>query len=215
MRKLFFSQYLNAKGKFYAGEGMEKTIKNLVKAFIGESQARNRYTFYAKIAKKEGFEQIAEIFLITAENEKEHASWLFKLINQLKEKSGKGFEEIKVEAVAPISLGNTAENLKAAIAGENYEYTQMYPEFAKVAEEEGLEDIAKRLRAIAIAEKHHEERYKKLLKEVETGTVFKKEKEVWWVCRECGYMYFGKEPPEKCPSCGHPRSYFQIKCEEY
>jgi len=194
---------------------MKNTIENLVKAFIGESQARNRYTFYAKTAKKEGFEQIAEIFLTTAENEKEHASNLFKLINDLKKKSNEKLDEIKVEAVAPTVLGSTTENLKAAIAGENHEHTIMYPEFANVAEREGFPEIAKRLRAIAKAEEHHEERYKKLLREVEAGTFFKKEKDVWWVCRECGYIHFGKEPPEKCPSCDHPRSYFQLKCEEY
>ncbi|MEM5794355.1 MAG: ferritin family protein [Candidatus Aenigmatarchaeota archaeon] len=194
---------------------MKKTIENLAKAFVGESQARNRYTFYSKVAKKEGFEQIAEIFLITAENEREHASWLFKLINELKKKSKEKIEEIKVEASVPTTLGSTAENLKAAIAGENYEYTKMYPEFAEIAEKEGLKEIAKRLRAIAIAEKHHEERYKKILAEVEKGTVFKKEKEVWWVCRECGYVHFGKEPPERCPSCDHERSFYQLKCEEY
>ena len=194
---------------------MNKTIENLTKAFIGESQARNRYTFYAKIAKKEGFEQISEIFLITAENEREHAKWLFRLINDLKKKSQENLDEIKVEAIAPTTLGDTKENLKSAIAGENYEHTKMYPEFAKIAEEEGYPEIAKRLRAIAKAEEHHEERYKKLLKEVEASTVFKKEKEVWWVCKECGYIHFGKEPPEKCPSCNHPRSYFQVKCEEY
>jgi rubrerythrin len=194
---------------------MKNTIENLTKAFIGESQARNRYTFYSKIAKKEGFEQIAEIFLITAENEREHASQLFKLINELKKKSKENLDEIKVEAVAPTILGNTAENLKSAIAGENYERTKMYPEFADIAKKEGLPEIATRLRAIAKAEEHHEERYKKLLKEIEAGTVFKKEKELWWVCRECGYVHFGKQPPEKCPSCGHERSFFQIKCEEY
>ncbi|PJB99638.1 MAG: rubrerythrin family protein [Candidatus Nealsonbacteria bacterium CG_4_9_14_0_8_um_filter_35_12] len=194
---------------------MKKTIENLAKAFIGESQARNRYTFYSKVAKKEGYEQIAEIFLITAENEREHASWLFKLINELKQKSGEDFSEIKVETVAPTVFGTTAENLKAAIAGENYEYTKMYPEFADIAEKEGFPEIAKRLRVIAKAEEHHEERYKKIVKEVEAGTVFKKEREVWWVCRECGYVHFGKEPPEECPSCGHPRSFYQLKSEEY
>ena len=152
---------------------MEETIKNLAKAFVGESQARNRYTFYAKVAKKEGFEQIAEIFLKTAENEREHASVLFKLINELKSKGGGEVGELKVEASVPTVLGNTAENLKAAIAGENYEHTQMYPEFAEAAEREGLQEIAARLRAIARAEQHHEERYKKLLREVESGTVFK------------------------------------------
>jgi len=194
---------------------MKNTVENLVKAFIGESQARNRYTFYAKIAKKEGFEQIAGIFLITAENEKEHADNLFKLINELKKKTSEKLDEIEVEAAAPTVLGSTAENLKAAIAGENYEHTKMYPEFADVAEKDGFPEIGKRLRAIATAEKHHEERYKKLLKEVEAGTISKKEKEVRWVCRECGYVHFGKEPPEKCPSCDHSRSYFQLQCEEY
>lgn len=194
---------------------MKKTIENLTKAFIGESQARNRYTFYSQIAKKEGFEQIAEIFLITAENEKEHASWLFKLINELKKKSKENIDEIKVEAVAPTILGATSENLRASIAGENYEYTKMYPEFADIAEKEGFPDIAKRLRAIAIAEKHHEDRYKNLLKEVETGTLFKKENKVWWVCNKCGYIHFGTEPPERCPSCDHEKSLCQIKCEKY
>jgi rubrerythrin len=194
---------------------MNQTIQNLTKAFIGESQARNRYTFYAKIARQEGFEQIAEILLITADNEKEHAKRLFEHINELKKKSDENLDEISVDALAPTIYGTTAENLKAAIAGEHYEYSQMYPEFADVAEKEGFPGIAKRLRAIAIAEKHHEERYIKLLKVVEAGTVFKKEKEVWWVCLECGYIHFGKEPPEICPSCDHPRSFYQIKCEEY
>ena len=194
---------------------MNETIKNLVKAFIGESQARNRYSFYASIAKKEGFEQIAEVFLITAENEKEHASTIFKFINQIKKETGEELNEIKVEVAATTILGNTAENLKAAIAGENYEHTKMYPEFADVAEKEGYSDIAARLRAIAKAEKHHEERYRKILKEVEAGTVFKRDEDVWWVCRECGYVHYGKEPPERCPSCNHPKRYFQLKCEEY
>jgi len=195
--------------------GLNETIKNLVKAFIGESQARNRYSFYASIAKKEGFEQIAEVFLITAENEKEHASTIFKFINQIKKKTGEELNEIKVEVAATTILGNTAENLQAAIAGENYEHTKMYPEFADVAEKEGYSDIAARLRAIAKAEKHHEERYRKILKEVEAGTVFKRDEDVWWVCRECGYVHYGKEPPERCPSCNHPKRYFQLKCEEY
>lgn len=193
---------------------MKNTIKNLVRAFIGESQARNRYNFYSKIAKNEGFEQIAEIFLATAENEREHASTLFKLINESKKAGGRP-GEIKVEVNAPTILGNTSDNLKAAVAGENYEHTKMYPGFAELAEKEGYPEIAARLRAIARAEGHHEERFKKLLEEVEAGTVFKKEKEVWWVCRECGYVHYGKEPPERCPSCDHPRKYFQLKCEEY
>ena len=194
---------------------MKNTIRNLIKAFIGESQARNRYSFYAKIAKKEGFEQIAEIFLITAENEKVHAKRLFEHINELKDKSNENLDEIIVEATSPTTFSNTIDNLKSAIAGENHEHTQMYPEFADMAEEEGLPKIAKRLRSIAIAEQHHEERFKKLLKEVEAGTVFKKQKEIWWVCRECGYVHFGTEAPEECPSCDHPKSFYQTKCEEY
>ena len=194
---------------------MEETLKNLVKAFIGESQARNRYRMYAKVAKEEGYIQISEIFLKTAENEWEHASTLFMLINELKKKLGGGFEEVKVEVAAPTTLGDTAENLRAAIAGEHYENTEMYPSFAEAAEREGLTDIAKRLRAIAVAERHHEERFRKLLEEVEAGTVFKKDREVWWVCMECGYVHYGREPPEQCPSCGHSKSYFKVKCEEY
>ena len=194
---------------------MENTIKNLAKAFIGESQARNRYAFYSKVAKKEGFEQIAEIFLLTAENEREHAKQLFKLINELKGKSDENLDEIKVEAEMPTVFGNTEENLKSAIAGENFEQTKMYPEFAKIAEDEGLTEIAERLRAIAIAERHHEKRFRKLLKDIEGNSVFKKEKKVYWVCRKCGYLHEGTEAPEKCPSCDHPQSYFEVGCEEY
>ena len=192
---------------------MKKTIENLAKAFIGESQARNRYTIYSKIAKKEGYEQLAEIFLNTAENEREHAKWAMKMINELKV-DGKP-EEIIVTADAPTTMGNTIENLKATIAGENYEHTKMYPEFANIAEEERLKDIADRLRAIGHVEEHHEERFTKILKEIENNTVWKKDKEVKWVCRKCGYIHVGMEPPEKCPSCDHPTKYFQIKCEEY
>ena len=194
---------------------MKQTLQNLTKAFIGESQARNRYNFYASIARKEGYEQIAEIFQITADNEKEHAKRIFEHINELKKKSKEKPAEIEVEAVAPTTWGTTAENLKAAIVGENYEYTEMYPEFAKVAVKEKLLKIARRLRAIAIAEKHHEERYKKLLKEVEAKTVFRKTKKVWWVCRECGYVHFGKTPPSVCPSCDHSKNFYQVKCEKY
>ena len=194
---------------------MKKTIENLARAFVGESQARNRYSFYAKIAKKEGFEQIAEIFHITAENEKVHAKRLFEHINELKKQSGNDFDEINLEVETPTTFGSTAENLRAAIAGENYEHTEMYPGFADVAEEEGLIKIANRLRSIAISEKHHEERFIKLLKEIDNGTVFKKGDKVWWVCRECGYVYFGVEPPKTCPACDHPTSYYQVKCEEY
>ena len=136
---------------------------------------------------------------------------LFKLINELKEDN----ENIQVEAEAPTTFGSTEENLKAAINGENYEYSKMYPEFADTAEQDGYQEIATRLRAIAKAEEHHEERYKKLLKEVSAGTVFKKENEVIWVCRECGYVHKGKTPPSKCPSCDHATAFFQIKAEVY
>ncbi len=194
---------------------MIETAKNLAKAFIGESQARNRYTFYSKVAREEGFEQIAEIFLLTADNEKEHAKWDFKMLKEVLNKTGENIPEFNVEASVPLILGNTSDNLKAAIAGENYEQTTMYPEFADTAEKEGFPEIAKRLRAIAKAEAHHEERYRKLLKEVEGGTIFKKDTQVFWVCRECGYVHFGTEPPEKCPSCDHSKSFYQLKCEEY
>jgi len=194
---------------------MKNTIENLAKAFIGESQARNRYTFYSKVARNEGFEQIAEIFLMTADNEKEHAKWFFNMLQDLKSKSQENLDEIKVEAAAPTILGTTAENLKAAIAGEHYENSTMYPEFAETAQKEGLPEAARRIRSISRAEEHHEERYRKLLKEVEAGTVFKKPDKVYWVCRECGFVSFGTEPPLKCPSCDHARSFYQIKCEEY
>ena len=194
---------------------MQKTLENLAKAFIGESQARNRYTIYAKAAKTEGFEQIAAIFLETADQEREHAKQLFLMIQELKAKIGGDLSEIKVEVSAPTAFGTTADNLTASIAGENYETTTMYPEFAATAQEEGLAAIAGRLRMIGKAEEHHRERYEKLLKEIKAGTVFKKPEKVWWVCRECGYAHFGVEPPEKCPSCDHAKSYFQVKQEEY
>ncbi len=194
---------------------MQETLKNLAKAFIGESQARNRYTMYSKAAKKEGFEQIAEIFAITAENEYEHASWILKLINQIKAKNKEDLSKIMVEAEVTTAYGTTAENLEAAINGDNWEHTNMYPGYADMAEKEGLKDIAARLRAIAVAEKHHEERYQKILKEVKDGTVFKKDDDVEWVCRECGYVHKGKTPPEKCPSCDHASTYYQVECETY
>jgi rubrerythrin len=192
---------------------MNETIKNLAAAFVGESQARNRYTIYAKIAKKEGYENISRVFLETAENEREHAKWLFKLINKLKEKSGESLDDLKVDAEVPTVMGDTATNLKAAIEGEHYENTTMYPDFAKVAESEGFPKIAARLRAIAKAEEHHEEHYKKLRAEVEGGTAFKREEKTFWVCLKCGYVHEGEEPPEKCPSCDHPKAYFTEKCE--
>lgn len=190
---------------------MSETLKVLTQAFIGESQARNRYTFYSKIAKKEGYVQISQIFATTADQEKEHASWEFKLIQGLREE----LDEIEVNAKAPLILGDTKANLAAAIEGELYETNTMYPDFAKIAREEGHEAIAKRLEAIAISEKHHAERYQKLLKVLEDGTIFKKDEDVIWFCAECGYMHIGKEPPEMCPSCTHPKDYFYISNEEY
>ncbi|MFP3909589.1 MAG: rubrerythrin [Halobacteriota archaeon] len=188
-----------------------ETLQNLIKAFIGESQARNRYSFYAKVAKKEGYEQIAEIFEITAENEREHAKKLFEEVQRLKGDT----EELTVDGLAPLTYGNTVENLQAAIDGEHYENSDMYPNFARVAEQEGYKDIAERLRSIGEAEKHHEERYQKLLNEVKSGTVFKKNEPVEWMCRKCGYVHRGTEPPEKCPSCDHEYNYFMVKCEQY
>jgi len=189
---------------------LSETLTNLVKAFVGESQAKNRYTFYAKKAKEEGFMQVAEVFELTADNEKEHAETLFQLIQGLK----MGLNELIVEVVAPLSYGSTVENLRSAIQGEGFEAEEMYPRFAEVAEHEGLVEVAQRLRAIAVAERHHQERFKKLLNIIESGQAWRRSQEVYWVCMECGYVHYGKEPPEKCPSCGHPRSYFKLKSEE-
>lgn len=186
---------------------MKETLTNITKAYVGESQARNRYTFYAKIAQKEGYEQIAETFLVTAEQERTHAKRLFESIQELKENG----EEIKIETSIPTVYGTTIENLKAAIAGETYETEEMYPAFANKAIEEGYEALGKRLAAIAVAEKNHKERYENLLQNLEGGTTFKKGEAVWWVCRECGYIHFGTEAPEKCPSCDHPQSYYQVR----
>ncbi len=194
---------------------MNETIQNLAKAFIGESQARNRYTFYAKTAQKEGFEQIAAIFEETATQESEHAKWLMRMIQDLKKTMTEDLAELKVEVGAPTIFATTVENLRAAIAGENHEHTAMYPEFAATAEKEGFPEIAARLRAIAKAEMHHEERYKKLLTVLENNSIFKKTEEVEWVCRKCGHTHRGLTPPEHCPSCGHPPEYFQIKCENF
>ena len=184
---------------------MNKTIINLAKAFIGESQARNRYTFYAKIAKKEGYEEISANFELTAAQENEHAKWLMRLINALKENT----EELKVEVEIPTTLSTTQENLKSAIAGEHHEHSSMYPEFADIAEKENLPEIANRLRAIAKAENNHENRFKFFLSNLENNSTFKKENEVKWQCRKCGYTHTGKEAIEKCPSCGHPQAYFE------
>lgn len=187
---------------------MKETIKNLAKAFVGESQARNRYTYYASIAKKEGYEKISAIFTLTAEQEKEHAKVLMQLINALQDDSG---ENVDIETSCPTVLKDTINNLKAAIAGENHEYTSMYPEFASIAENEGLADIALRLRAIAKAEEGHEARYKTLLEELENGSMFVKQEKTYWICRNCGYIHESLEAPMECPACKHPRAYFEVK----
>lgn len=184
-----------------------KTERNLLTAFAGESQARNRYTYFASQARKEGYEQISAIFLETADNEKEHAKRLFKFLEG---------GEVEISAAFPAGvIGDTKENLKAAAAGENYEHTKMYPEFAKIAEEEGFEEIASVFRAIAVAEKQHEKRYLGLLKNIEEGKVFKKDKVVKWKCRNCGYIHEGTEAPEECPACAHPRAYFELLTENW
>lgn len=190
---------------------MSQTLSNLCKAFIGESQARNRYTIYAKIASKEGYDQISAIFLETADQEREHAKWLFRLIQDLKPDN----TPIIVEADIPNIHSDTLTNLQAAAEGENYEYSSMYPEFADTAEAEGHPEIATRLRSIAKAETHHEERYKKFIAQLEAGTIFHKSEPTTWICRKCGYQHEGPTPPSKCPSCNHETAYFQVKCETY
>ena len=171
-----------------------KTEQNLQAAFAGESQARNKYTYFASVAKKEGYEQISEIFLKTAENEKEHAKMWFKELN---------------------GIGTTAENLEAAAAGENFEWTDMYENFAKVAEEEGFKELAYKFRAVGAIEKTHEERYRALLNNVETKKVFEKSSISVWECRNCGHIVVGKKAPEVCPVCAHPQSYFEVRKENY
>jgi len=194
---------------------MKRTLNNLMTAFIGESQARNRYTIYAKIASKEGYEKISQTFLVTAEQEREHAKWIFRMINDIKKKLKEPINEVTVHTGGPTVLGTTIENIKDAIHGENHEHTKLYPEIAKVADEEGLPEIAKRIRAIANAETHHEERYTKILKELENKSFHKKKTEVKWICMQCGYEHTGDEPPEECPSCGHPRAYYEFKSENF
>ena len=171
-----------------------RTEKNLQAAFAGESQARNKYTYFASVAKKEGYEQISAIFQQTADNEKEHAKMWFKLLGE---------------------LGNTAENLEAAAAGENYEWTDMYATFAKEAEEEGFTEIAAKFRLVAKIEKSHEERYLKLLSNVQMQQVFEKSDEIMWECRNCGHLMIGKKAPQVCPVCAHPQSYFEVRKENY
>ena len=173
-----------------------KTEQNLMKAFAGESQARNKYTYFASKAKKDGYEQIAAIFEETANNEKEHAKMWFKELN-----GG--------------SIPDTVSNLKAAADGENYEWTDMYEEFAKTAEEEGFKELAFKFRAVGAIEKHHEERYRKLLKNIDDEVVFSSDDEKIWICRNCGHVVIGKKAPMVCPVCAHPQSYFEIKAENY
>lgn len=193
---------------------MKKTIENLAKAYVGESQARNRYTFYASTARNEGYEQIAEVFLLTADQEKSHAKNMLKHLKELG-KNESDLTDLKIDAEVPTVLGTTIENLRATIIGESHEFTSMYPEFAATADREGFTQVAARFRAVTEAEKHHQERFSKILKGLEDGTTFKRSKDVWWVCRECGYQHFGKTPPEKCPSCDHPKAFYQFKSEEY
>jgi len=184
-----------------------ETEKNLLKAFAGESQARNRYTYFASVARKEGFRQISEIFEETANQEKEHAKRLFKFLEG---------GEVEISAAFPAGpIGSTAENLQAAAEGENYEWTDMYPSFAKTARDEGFEEIAKVFEAIAVAERQHERRYRGLLANVQAGTVFKKDKPVKWRCLNCGYVHEGTEAPEECPACAHPQAHFELLAENW
>lgn len=184
-----------------------QTEKNLLTSFAGESQARMRYTYFASAAKKEGYEQISAIFLETAEQEKEHAKRMFKWLEG-------GMVEITASYPAGV-IGNTLENLKAAAAGENEEWTADYPKFADVAEAEGFPEIAAMYRNIAIAEKGHEERYLTFVKNIEDGKVFAKDEETVWQCRNCGYIFIGKEAPQVCPACLHPQAYFEVKKENW
>lgn len=182
-----------------------KTEKNLLTAFAGESQARNRYTYFASQAKKEGYEQISWIFTDTADNEKEHAKRFFKFLEG---------GEVEIVSSFPAGvIGTTEENLRTAAMGENYEYSKLYPEFAKVAREEGFPEIAAVFEAVSIAERYHEGRYLKLLENVNNGTVFKKDKPIKWHCRNCGYIHEGAEAPDSCPSCAHPQAYFEPLCD--
>jgi rubrerythrin len=184
-----------------------QTEKNLVTAFAGESQARNRYTYFASQAKKEGYEQMAAIFAETAEQEKEHAKREFKFLEG---------GEVEITAAFPAGvIGSTLENLKAAAAGEHYEHTEMYPGFAETADKEGFAEIAEVFRKIAVAEKRHEQRYLALAKNITGGQVFKREKTVRWVCRNCGYVHEGPEAPEVCPACAHPKSHYELEATNY
>ena len=184
-----------------------RTEKNLMVSFAGESQARMRYTYFSSVAKKEGYEQISAIFAETADQEKEHAKRMFKWLEG-------GMVEITASYPAGV-IGTTLENLKAAAAGENEEWSLDYPKFADIADEEGFPAIAKMYREIAVAEKGHEERYLAFVKNIEEGKVFKKDTEVVWQCRNCGYLYEGTEAPEICPACLHPQAFFEVKKNNY
>lgn len=194
---------------------MQQTLQNLAKAFVWESQARNRYSMYASIARKEWYLQIADIFQKTADQEAEHASRFFKMIQQLEEKSWTKIWEMIIETWVPIMRWTTLENLWYAVAGESHEFENLYPSFAKIAQEEWLNDIAARISSIAKAEKHHAERYAKLQKELSQTSLYAKEQETTWICDKCWYEHTWKTPPAKCPSCGHEQNYFQVKCEVY
>ena len=184
-----------------------QTEKNILTAFAGESQARNRYTYFASQAKKDGYVQISEIFTETANQEKEHAKRLFKLLEG-------GEVEVTAEFPAGV-IGSTLDNLKESAAGENYEYTDMYPGFAKIAVEEGFAEIAEIFKAIAVAEKQHEKRYLALAANIANNTVFKKEQSVVWRCRNCGYLHEGDSAPEECPACAHPQAHFELLGENW
>ncbi len=184
-----------------------KTEKNILTAFAGESQARNRYTYFSSQARKEGFVQMADIFEETANQEKEHAKRLFKFLQG---------GEVEIAAAFPAGvIGTTAENLKAAAGGENYEWSEMYPSFARVAREEGFDELAKVFESIAVAEKQHERRYLGLLANIEAGTVFKKKEPIKWRCRNCGYIHEGLAAPETCPACAHPQAHFEMLAENW
>jgi rubrerythrin len=190
-----------------------KTAENLLKAFAGESQARNRYTFYASVADKEGFKQIKNIFIETADNEKEHAKRFYKLL--LEGLSGELPAMIEINAGYPVAQGTTAENLKAAASGENEEWTALYPSFAKVAEEEGFPEVAGAFKMIANVEKRHETRYLKLAENVLNNRVFQKDQPLLWKCGNCGHIHEGASAPAKCPACLHPQDYFEVFVETY
>lgn len=190
-------------------------LENLTKAFVGESQARNRYAIYASAARKEGYLQIADIFLETAEQEREHASRFFKMIQIVKEKMGEDIDEVIVDTAAFVKKWTTLENLQYAINGENHEHEVLYPEFAKIAEEEWFPEIAARIRSISHAEEHHEARYQSLRDQLVAGTLAAKAEDIEWMCTKCGYIHKGKTPPVICPSCDHEANYYVVKCEQY